>query len=288
MIENVSEELFNKFLIYLERHLGLHYTPNTIDTLKSKLVDISKEFGYEDVELWMEWLIDSPISQMTITRLSKYLSIGETYFFRDAKYFNILKEYAITPLLENPKEEIKIWSAACSTGEEAYSIAIIIDMELNRSDKKTTIIGTDINPLFLDIAKEGLYREWSFRGVPDAIKRRYFTQNETSYLLNPDIRKMVTFAYLNLVDGYYPSVINNLNNFDLVVCNNVFIYFSPKQINRVVERIAQTLTEGGYLCVTPIEAPFIQHPDLQPIDQTYGFIFRKISTDHVTMHSLME
>lgn len=277
MNEEISEEQFNQFSNYLETNLGLYYTPNNIDDLKNKMAVMAKEFGYDDIERWIEDLVESPLSKEKVIKLAKHLSIGETYFFRDAQYFQNLEKFVVKPLMESPKKEIKVWSAACSTGEESYSLAILFDMSLHKDNKKITIIGTDFNPEFLEIAKIGKYRDWSFRGLSSFIKNKYFIPCDMGYEIKPEIRSMVSFAYLNLSEGHYPSVINDLNNFDLIVCNNVFIYFSLKQINYVIERMVQALHEGGFLCVTPIEAPFINHRDLHPIEADHSFFFQKKS-----------
>lgn len=173
---------------------------------------------------------------------------NETYFFRDQGQFDLLRLRLLPELIERHREEkiLRLWSAGCSSGEEAYSLAILIDVLLpKREDWKIFILGSDINPDLLEKAQQGRYRKWSFRMAPSTLQRRYFRQLNDEWLLDEQIRQMVTFRELDLIQKSFPN--NNLRCMDLILCRNVFIYFPVETVAIVAEKIANTLNEGGYL-----------------------------------------
>ncbi len=186
--------------------------------------------------------------------LMNQLTTGETYFFRDKGQFTLLKNWVLPELIKNRKAErtLHIWSAGCSTGEEAYSIAILLDEIAQELEGwKILILGTDINEGAIDKARRGSYGEWSFRQVGDEIRKRYFRKKKNEWILDERIRGMVRLEVMNLITDTYPTVEANhelpLHNMDLIICRNVFIYFKPEVVSKVVEKMSGSLRDGGYL-----------------------------------------
>lgn len=181
------------------------------------------------------------------------ITINETHFFRNRPQMTALEKEILPQLIEAGREtrKLRIWSAACSSGEEPYSLAILVDRLLPDRDKWDILIhGTDIDHLALQKAHTGLYGNWSFREVPQEIKDTYFTRvDEHLFELAPKIRRMVRFSRLNLVDDLYPSPETATDRMDLVVCRNVLIYFKEETIQRIVDRFHESLVEGGWLVV---------------------------------------
>ena len=181
----------------------------------------------------MDWLLSSePPSRNQIEILASYLTIGETYFFREKQTFEILEERILADLIKTRRQNerrLRIWSAGCCTGEEPYSIAMLLSKMLpDLKDWNISILATDINPRFLHKASEGVYSKWSFRDCPQGVKERYFRKAKEDRLeILPDIKKMVTFSYLNLVEDSYPSLSNCTNAMDVIFCRNVLMYFAP-------------------------------------------------------------
>jgi chemotaxis protein methyltransferase CheR len=182
-----------------------------------------------------------------------WITINETHFFRNRPQMRALEEEILPGLIEARRatRRLRIWSAGCSSGEEPYSLAILIDRLLPKRDGWDVLIhGTDIDPTALAKAATAEYGNWSFREVPAGVRERYFTQvGERRFELVPEIRRMVRFSRLNLVDPCYPSAENATDRMDLVVCRNVLIYFGDEVVDRIVERFARTLVEGGWLVV---------------------------------------
>jgi chemotaxis protein methyltransferase CheR len=184
------------------------------------------------------------------------LTIGETYFFRHRAQFEALERTILPDLIARRSQErrLRIWSAGCATGEEPFSLAILLDRMLpDRDTWSVMILGTDINLASLEQAQRGTYRSWSFRGVDHATQSRYFTRSGDEYRIDPEIARMVTLSFLNLVGDAYPSLATNTTSMDLVLCRNVLIYFGAQAVEGVLGRLHDSLCEGGWLVSGPAD-----------------------------------
>jgi len=191
-------------------------------------------------------------SRMTANRISyeeflDYLTINVSEFFRDPQRFSELqKEYL--PKLINNRNNIKIWSAACSNGSEPYSLAIIIE-ELGLSGR-SKIIATDIDRQILNKAEQATYLRDSLKNVTAARLERFFIQAGESFALKEALRRKVTFRHHDLLSGEYD------NNYDLILCRNVTIYFTKEAQEVIYRRFNNSLTNGGILFIGGSEMIF--------------------------------
>ncbi len=179
---------------------------------------------------------------------------GETYFFRDHGQFDLLRLRLLPELIQRRRDTktLRLWSAGCSSGEEVYSLAMLMDMLLpQRNDWDILILGSDINEAALARAQRGHYGSWSFRMAPPALKQRYFTHTDDEWILDERIRGMVTFRVTNLIDEVFPSA--ELHDMDLILCRNVFIYFTAADVAAVAGKLAAALGEGGYFMTAHAE-----------------------------------
>jgi chemotaxis protein methyltransferase CheR len=173
---------------------------------------------------------------------------SETYFFRDHGQFNLLRLRLLPELIERqrPLRTLRLWSAGCASGEEAYSIAMLVDILLPERDGwNILILGSDIDQSALKKARRGRYRQWSFRLVPHTLKQHFFQHQGDQWTLNERIRGMVTFRAGDLISDLFPS--KELRRIDLILCRNVFIYFDSETVSTVANKLADTLNKGGYL-----------------------------------------
>ncbi|BBI99099.1 protein-glutamate O-methyltransferase [Ferrigenium kumadai] len=178
------------------------------------------------------------------------LTAGETYFFRDSGLHALLLNSILPELLErrNTVRMLRIWCAACSTGEEAYSLAILLDeLMADQSQWNIYILGTDINHSAIDKAQRGIYTEWSFRGMSDERRQRYFHRHKNTWVLDDAIRRRVSFLPGDLVADQFPDHASGLHEMDLILCRNTFIYMAPHVVSRIADKFTETLTEGGIL-----------------------------------------
>ena len=266
MNHNISEENLSKLSRFVTDQLGLSFPRERFDDLKRGLVSAAREFDFADEEACLTWLISSSLSRRQIEVLARHLTIGETYFFRDRNLFKIMEEEIIPGLVSKRRaasRHLRLWSAGCASGEEAYSIAILLHKLIpDLEDWNITILANDINPDFLKRAENGVYSEWSFREAPMRIRERYFIKDKGShYRIVPWMRKMVNFSYLNLAEDSYPSLTSHTNAMDVIFCRNALMYFEAGRARSVIRKLYHALVDGGWLIVGPCE---VLHEVLSP------------------------
>lgn len=244
---------------FLGRQLGWHFPAERWSELERKTGDIASAFGLQDAESCARWLLSQPLTKGQVDVLASHLTVGETYFFREQRTFEILEQQVLPRLIEahaSAGRRLRIWSAGCCTGEEPYSIAMLLDRLIADFDRwDVMILATDINPQFLRKAAIGIYGEWSFRDTPGWFRERYFKQTARgSWEVRPSLRKRVTFSHVNLASDSYPSSLTNTDAMDLILCRNVLMYFTPDSAKAVVERLYRSAVTDGWLVVSPAEA----------------------------------
>jgi len=246
--------LFSRFIT---RTMGLHTRDERLHELAAKVVAVSRDFGYDDPEACMLWLMSAPLSRQQADILARSLTIGETYFLRDPQSYRVLEEDVLPGIISarrTGEKYLRIWSAGCSTGEEAYSIAILLSRILaDIDDWNIMLLATDINPVALEKGRQGVYGQWSFRDAPPWLMDYFRKRKDGRFEIIPRIRKMVRFSYLNLAEASYPSLLNNTNAMDIIFCRNVMLYFGPALIEKVVARFHNSLHDDGWLFVSPTE-----------------------------------
>lgn len=258
MRKKLSDERIAGLNEFIASLMGLHFTESRLSDLERGITRAAADFGFDDEALFADWLRSGPLSKEHIERLASHLTVGETYFFRDPAVFAALEQRILPALMEARRDSrrIRVWSAGCSTGEEAYSIAMALSRLVpGMEDWNVSVLATDINPASLKKASEGVYTEWSFRDTPDWLRQKYFRPAERGrWRIVPEIRKMVTFGYMNLAEDSYPSLLNGTNGVDIIFCRNVLMYFSDAGARRVVEGLSRCLVDDGWLLLSPAEA----------------------------------
>ncbi|MFA4956245.1 MAG: CheR family methyltransferase [Candidatus Methanoperedens sp.] len=268
MITRISDNSLSLASEFVATNMCLHFPIDKWCDLERGINSASEKLGFKDAESCIKWLVNSQLTKKQIEILASYLTTGETYFFRDKTSFEALEDYLLPDLIfsrRGKEPHLRIWCAGCSSGEEPYSIAIQLSKMIpDLKDWNITILATDINPLVLQKASNGVYSEWSFRDTPAWI-RKYFKKTKNGFEILPDIKKMVTFSYHNLAEDTYPSLLNNTNAMDIIFCRNVMIYFSPENTKRVVQNFHSCLIEGGWLIVSPVETSHILYSQFKKI-----------------------
>ena len=200
-------------------------------------------------------LEEYPFTHKVWQVLLQTVTIGETYFFRNQAHINALRTHVLPELIKQRREsgslQLRFWSAGCATGEEPYTLAMLLHELLPDIENWViSILATDINEAFIKYAREGLYRGRSFRNeTPDQIQHRWFTPEGDAYRLKRSVRRLVTFTPLNLVADDYPSYYNGTMNLDLILCRNVTIYFDEPTTRAVISRFYEALNHQGWLVV---------------------------------------
>jgi chemotaxis protein methyltransferase CheR len=276
----VNHELLSRLSDFVAVRFGLHFPRKRWRDLERGISGVVKAFHFEDTESCIKWLLAGQLSISQLDTLACSLTIGETYFFRERKSFDALETRILPALIGSRRgdgKRLRIWSAGCSTGEEAYSIAMLLHKLITDLPQwNITILATDLNPFSLRKGERGEYGDWSFRGVPHRIKERYFTRNcDGRFEIAAHIRKMVTFAGLNLAEDPYPSLFNNTNAMDVIFCRNVLMYFAPQQVRKVIEGFRHSLLPGGWLVVSPCETSHTLFRDYETVSFHDAVFYRK-------------
>lgn len=250
--------LLSRLSDMLGTRIGLHFPVERWSDLERGIAAAASAFGMPDAKSCAHRIVSAPLTHREIEILASFLTVGETYFFREKRSFEVIEQHVLPALLrvrEETGRRLRIWSAGCCTGEEPYSIAILLDRLVPNADAwNITLLATDINPTFLRKAAEGEYGEWSFRSTPEWVKDRYFQHVKAGrFRLDERLRKRVTFAYLNLADDAYPSLTSNTNAMDIIFCRNVLMYFSAERAQAVIDNLHRALVDGGWLIVSPAE-----------------------------------
>lgn len=235
---------------------------------------------HRKLEAYYQLLLNEtdPARQIEMRRLINALTVGETHFFRDGYQFDALIGEVLPALIEHKqavarsigpgvRPQLRIWSAGCASGEEPYSIAIVLKELLPEiSNWRISILATDVNESLLAKARRAIYSDWSFREArARQLRDQYFCPEPGSrrYRLSEDLQKMVTFAPLNLATNTYPSLQNNTFGMDLILCRNVTIYFTEAVTRQVVQRFHGALVEGGWLVVGHAEPSMVVYQAFQ-------------------------
>ncbi|MBI3053916.1 MAG: tetratricopeptide repeat protein [Betaproteobacteria bacterium] len=277
------ELLLSSLSEFLAAQMGLHFPRERWGDLERGIAAAASEFGMADVQSCINWLVSTSLTRNQVEILASHLTVGETYFFREQRSFEMLEEHVLPEILRVRGEtgsRVRIWSAGCCTGEEPYSIAMLLDQLIPDAVKRNfTILATDINPRFVRKAAEGVYSEWSFRETPPWIRERYFNRRKDGrFEIKPHIRKMVTFSYFNLAGDVYPSLWSNTNAMDVIFCRNVLMYFGAEQAREVVAKLRSSLVDGGWLITSPAETSGILFSAFTAVEFPGVFFYRRMAS----------
>ena len=241
---------FNRLL--LER-CGMHFSESRQTEL---MLGVRQAFAAStciNLDQYYRLLQDPKSGAVEMDRLINAVTVSETHFFRNQPQFDALYQHVLPQIIERRRalRTMRIWSAGCASGEEPYSIAMMLrELLPDVEDWSITILATDINNEALYRARKAVFGEWAFREERAKLWRsRYFRPLGKEYELNPEVRRMVTLSRLNLADDNYPSYETNTTAMDLILCRNVTIYFSESMTRMVVDRFYNALVDGGWLVV---------------------------------------
>ncbi|MEH2105928.1 CheR family methyltransferase [Nostoc sp.] len=246
---------------------GIHIKAQYQDRLKKNLLTRIRALGLCSLNDYYQFLVAKNQLVPGATEWQELISlftVTETYFFRDQGQMWLLKNQLLPELIERKtvlsltqynaangefyRPTLRLWSAGCSTGEEAYSLAILVkELIPDNQIWDILILGTDINQPAIALAQQGIYSDWSFRTTTQEIKDRYFRSHKKGWKIDPAIQAMVTFQPGNLMQDNYPAYAFSIHDFDLIICRNVFIYFDFNAIAQVIDKFYCSLTPGGFL-----------------------------------------
>jgi chemotaxis protein methyltransferase CheR len=282
MRPTLPDHLLSRLSDLLAARIGLHFPKERWGDLERGVNAAAPAFGMPDAESCVRRLLSSPLTHREIEVLASHLTVGETYFFREKRSFEVLGERIFPELLrarEHTERRLRIWSAGCCTGEEPYSIAMLLDRLIpHPKEWNVTILATDINPEFLRKAAEGVYGDWSFRDTPAWVRERYFKSRKNArFEIDERLRRRVTFSFLNLADDSYPSLTSNTNAMDVIFCRNVLMYFTAARAKKVIKNLCRSLVDGGWLIVSPTETSTSLFSGFTAVEFPGVVLYRKLA-----------
>lgn len=287
MINNISEKILKSISKFIEKNLGLYFTEERENDVVRALANASKQKNI-DLEEYINLILLNQLCNKDIINLAACLTIGETYFFRDKNLFKVLRENLFPNIIRekrNSSKNLKIWSAGCSSGEEPYSIAILIkELVPDYKNWNIEIIATDINENFLNKARQGIYSEWSFRGMNLNFKNRYFKViDDRHYKINDDVMELVRFYNLNLAKDTYLLDNRIMNNIDIIFCRNVLMYFSESLIEKIIRRFYNIIADGGWLIGAPTENIYFSNSSFKQVNIEKNFLYSKSDRQAISL-----
>ncbi len=252
----ISDNEFEQLRDFIYNICGMYFHTSKkyfLENRFSRRMEATGTKAFQDYFL----LLQSTQGSEELTYLMDEITTNETYFFRNVSQLAAIENKLLPELVEIKKKmgssTLRIWSAASSSGEEAYTLAMILLEKRSKLLKEWNIeiVGTDINETVIAQANEGIYNAYSVRNIPDAYRDKYIREDNGKFILSPEIKEFVTFNKLNL---YEDAKMVFMENFDLIFCANVLIYFDVASKSKVVRHFYNNLQPNGYFFVGQSES----------------------------------
>jgi len=246
----LSNDEFKELTDFIYEKTGISIPARRKYLIENKLGKRLLELNLKTYADYLKYLKFSPKKESEFKKLCELITINETCFFRDLKQLTMFKNIILPEIIKKRQEQgikaLNIWSAGCSSGEEPYTIGIILHEVL-----KVSIIGwnikiyaNDLSPAMLFKARKGVYNDYSLRTTPENIKQKYFIKQKDGYKIHPKVQKLVNFQLLNLAN---PKDVKKIPKSDIIFCRNVIIYFDDAVKQKVISHFYENLKDDGYL-----------------------------------------
>jgi len=277
-LARISSAEYEDFRAFLEEACGILLGDNKHYLVQSRLGRMVNDAGVASLGDLVGQLRRERSGGPLREKVIEAMTTNETFWFRDNHPFQILSEHILREYTQRKQRSARIWSAACSSGQEPYSISIAVQEFLSKNPgaiSDVQIVATDISPAVLEEAKAGCYDALAVaRGLPPDIKSRYFQKDqqhwEERWQVRSDVRKRVRFAHANLLASY-----TALGRFDVIFCRNVLIYFSMASKVDILKRMADALNPGGYLFLGASESISQYSEAFEMLRCNPGVLYRK-------------
>ncbi|MFW5710471.1 MAG: CheR family methyltransferase [Spirochaetota bacterium] len=265
----LDEQAFKQFRDLIYDESGIHFSDSNRSILESRLKERLRKTKIETTKEYYKLIINDKTELKT---LLDTVTTNLTRFFRNTMHFNTLEHYVIPELIKWKQEKkqsfLKVWSAGCSTGEEPYSIAMVLRDKLP-SAINVEVTASDLSLKSLMTAKEGFYPENKVNGVPEKYLQRYFEKKNNGYQVKDEIKNMVKFDYHNLKND------SGQRNLDIVFCRNVIIYFDEIAQKNVIEKFYKAMNNHSYLFIGHSESLFGMNTKFEFLKTDWAVIYRK-------------
>lgn len=282
---HLSEQLQDEYISFVHERVGILIKRDHKELIRA-ITAACDEYHYSPDE-YLQALRNAEDNSELISHLVSSITIGETYFFRDKQQVKLLNEVVLPKMIEKKiarkEKTLRIWSAGCSSGEEIYTIVMLLmDLLPDINQWQCNFLATDIN---IDVLKKGIsgvYGEWSMRSIPEEYLTRYFDKSGITYTLDDNIKKRVTFEYVNLNSDTYPSIMNGTTMQDLIICRNVLIYFDNDHIKSILDKLSKCIVEDGYILLGASDPIAMMNTGIGSVHGYPSLFMKKSSMQTVT------
>jgi chemotaxis protein methyltransferase CheR len=264
-------EDFDMFCSLLKQRSGLVLTRDKAYLLESRLMPVARRNNMADLDA-LAVAVRTKRDEKLLEQITEAMTTNETSFMRDGRPFELFKTVVLPRMLEAraAKRHIRIWSAASSTGQEAYSLAMLLEEEKHKlAGWRIEIVGTDLSAEVVERAKLGVYTQFEVqRGLPVQMLVKYFTQQGDKWAISPELKRNINFRVFNLLGD-----LSVLGQFDIVFCRNVLIYFDQPTKAQVLAGIARQMPKDGYLFLGGAETVLGITEKFKPVESQRGLYY---------------
>ncbi|MBI5635092.1 MAG: protein-glutamate O-methyltransferase CheR [Nitrospirae bacterium] len=249
----LPEDVFRLIRDIIKDYCGLYFDDTSRYLLEKRLSRRIKNHHLNDFRDYYRFIRYDKRAEEELTAIMDVLTVNETYFFREQNQLKAFSEEILDELrtVNRDRKTLRVWSAGCSTGEEPYTIAMLINEKGHFNGWDIEVHGSDINQRVLQTARRGVYRRNSFRTAEPYFMNKYFIEDDGSFKISDSVKKYVNFSYLNLLDPFKSKFLGRM---DVIFCRNVLIYFDNASRRRVIENFHDRLVGGGYLLLGHAES----------------------------------
>lgn len=286
----LTDTEFRRFCDLVRAKSGMEFAGPRRPDLERAIAQTLTELRLTTPDALYNLLAVDPASRTALDDFIASLTIAETYFFRNRPQFDALEQHILPDLIARRRnvKQLRIWSAGCASGEEPYSLAILLRQLLpDFAAWDISILATDINHKLLQKAERGLYSAWSFRDTPADFQANYFAPIGGLFELTADVRNQVTFAYLNLAEDSYPAPLTRTQDLDLILFRNVLIYFGEEMAQHVIGRLYGALADQGWLLVGHAEPSMTLFQQFTTHNFPGAIVYQKKPADAAASEALL-
>jgi chemotaxis protein methyltransferase CheR len=272
---SMTDETFTQLRELIYEQTGITFQPNQKYLLESRLLSRLKRHKLGSYQDYYEYLRRDPYRDKELTSLYALITTNETYFYRDIPQLDTFMGTIVPATMEANKasRQLRIWSAACSTGDEVYTLAILLQEHPPLSGWTIDLLGTDLSDVVLEKAMAGVYGAHTLRHVPPALKAKYFAEHKGLFALSSDIKQRVKLMNLNLYDRPRLKLIRGM---DVIFCRNCLIYFDDKAKHRILTDLHAALKPSGYLVIGFSESLTHMATLFRPIHAGRSVVYQKV------------
>jgi len=269
---NWDQPAFDDLMRLLGARIGLVVTPGRRPGMEAGVRRAMRRLGAGDLAQYRDRIATD---ERALHGLIAELTVGETYFFREPAQFQWIRR-TVLPEIQARRgagHVLRAWSAGCSSGEEAYSLAITLIEEGFAG--RAYLLATDVSEPASAKARRGVYSDWSLRGAGAAVALPYLRKSGDHWVIDDEIRRLVTFEYHNLAQDDYPALATGIWGMDLILCRNVLIYFNPETVRAVARRLFASLAAGGWLITASTDPPLADAVPFEKVMTDEGVLYRR-------------